>query len=144
MAAHAQHRRIGKFGDDASRVLSVTGQRAMTSFTSYAAMLTFTLGICDIGMAGLAGCVPGELDWTGANFAQSGRPEMSVLAETRGHDQPPDHQKHDDAHGQERQDADQVSGVPQEIVHAESSCNWRTGRCAGENTVLVRGGIIRG
>jgi len=93
MASRAQNRSIGKLGNDAAGILSVCGLRTMTSFASHILMPAFALHFCLVGMAGLAGFVPGEPDRARPHIIHRLRAKMAVLAKVGRDDGAPDHQE---------------------------------------------------
>ena len=61
-------------------------QRAVAGFAVYGHVLAGGLGGDDVAVAGFAGSVSGEMNWTGGDLADGGSAVVAVFSEGLGHD----------------------------------------------------------
>ncbi len=97
MAADAEHGRIELWGSYGSRIVRVLGQRPVTGLAIHVRVLAIFFLFEDVGMAGFAGLVPGEVHRPGRDFRQCIAPIVPILAETFGDQKSAEDQKQENA-----------------------------------------------
>jgi hypothetical protein len=99
-----------EFGGHDRGVVGVILQRTMTSLAVDMLMFARLLGFGDVGMAGLAGGVPGEVEGLGRDLCDGGSTVVPILAEAFGDDEVANHQE--DSEGDDEQE-----GKPEEMCY---------------------------
>ena len=81
VASRAQHRGIRLYRRYRGWIVGVLGQRAVAGFAVHMRMLALALHIEDVGVAGFACLVAGELHRTGRNLADCSAAVVAILSE---------------------------------------------------------------
>ena len=84
VAADAEHGRVQLGRRYARGIVGVLGQRSVTGFAVHVRVLAGLLYVQNVGVAGLAGLVAGELDRARCDLGDGGAAVVSVLSEARG------------------------------------------------------------
>ena len=93
MTADTEHRGVEFGWGHGGRIVRVLGQRPVAGFAIHVRVLPVFFLIQHVGVANLAGLVPGEIDRTGRDFGQCIAAIVAVLSETSRHKKAPDHQE---------------------------------------------------
>jgi len=93
MAADAKYCGVEFGWGYGGRIVRVLCQRPVAGFAIHVRVLAVFLLIEHVGVAGLAGLVPGEIDRPGRYFGQCIAAIVAVLSETLRHQKAPDHKE---------------------------------------------------
>jgi len=118
VAAGAEDLGFGELRNDGGGVFGVFGLGTMAGLTADVGVFSFALDLGLVGVADLASLAAGELHGTRANIVHGAGPEVAVLAEVTGDDQMAYDQEGNDAQGEQDGDANEVFGVPEDVLHA--------------------------
>jgi hypothetical protein len=108
-----------EFGWGNGGIVGVLGERSMAGFAVDVCVLAGLLGIQDVGMAGLAGLMSGEVDWAGGDLGDGGAAIVAILAETLGHDEMPDYEKHEEEEYEQKCEPEKMSCIFQKLHWSE-------------------------
>ncbi len=115
MAADAEHGRIELWGSYGSRIVRVLGQRTMTGLAIHVRVLAVLLLFEDVGMAGFARLVPGEVHRPSRDFRQSIAPIVPILAETFWDQKSAEDQKQENARDEDSCQSKKMSRILESI-----------------------------
>jgi len=83
MAARAKNSGVRLYRCHRGRIVGVFGQRSVARFAAHVHVSAFALHIEDIGMAGLASLVTGELNGSSRDFAECSTAIVPILTKAR-------------------------------------------------------------
>ena len=119
-------------------------QRAMAGFAVDVGVLAGGLDGQDVGVAGLAGLVAGEVDGVGGDFADGGSAVVAVLPEALGHDEVANDKKHHKGDDEEEGKSEEMSCIFEAFHRAiflpEAAAAQRNCFTATDNPIDTRGG----
>ncbi len=97
----------------------------MTCFAVHVRMFADALGGSDVGVAGFACLVPGEMNWACGDLRYRGGPVMAILAKCARNDIAANGPEDKKCNDKERRKTEQVSCVFQEVHPVQSSRGQR-------------------
>jgi len=123
VATHAQHSGIRKLRRHRAGIFGVLRQRSVASLAGDIGVLAFAFRLCLVGVARLAGFVPGELDGPRPDIVHRAGPEVAILAEIARYDGVPYHQERSGAEREQNYYSHQVFCIAQKVLHARPFSN---------------------